>query len=134
MRPRPTVSRHRATSDESVVFDIDSEILEHVAEQLLTFLIDRHDGVDFGLLAGFPQLSGLRSGAAQKFDTRQDHRLASAGLAGNHRQTGTEVDLGIGDDPDALDAQLFDHSLLLTGADAHANRRPADQTLPPGDQ
>ena len=113
---------------------MNSEILEHVAEQLLTLLIDRHDGVDFGLLAGFPQLSGLRSGAAQQFDTRQDHRLAGPGLTGDHRQTGTEVHLSIGDDPDALDAQMLDHSLLLTGADAHANRRPADRTSPPNDR
>ena len=35
---------------------MDTEVLEHVAEQLLTFLIDCHDGVDFGLLAGLPQL------------------------------------------------------------------------------
>ena len=134
VRPRPAVSRHRASSDKGVVFDVDTEVLEHVAEQLLTFLVDRHDGVDFGLLAGFPQLSRLRSSAAQQFDTRQDHRLTGPGLTGDHRQPGTEVHLSIGDDPDALDAQLFDHPLLLTGADAHANRRPADRTSPPDDR
>ena len=57
MRPRPAVSRHRATSDEGVVFDVDTEVLKNVAEPLLMFLINCHDGVDFGLLAGFPQLS-----------------------------------------------------------------------------
>ena len=57
MRPRPAVSRHQATSDKGVVFDVDAEVLEHVSEQLLTFLINCNDGVDFGLLAGFPQLS-----------------------------------------------------------------------------
>ena len=80
--------------------------LVHVADHGVAEFI--RDEPAFDHSAGCPgaHLGGVGSGAAQQVQAGDDHRLACAGLAGEHRQTAVELGGRGADRPQRLDTDL----------------------------
>ena len=65
--------------------------------------------LDVGLAAGGPDHRGVGPRAEQQADRLRENRLAGAGLAGDRVQARREVELGLPDEDEVLDAQAAEH-------------------------
>ena len=70
-------------------------------------------GLDVGLVAVRPDERGVAARAEQEPDRLREDRLAGAGLAGDRVQPGRELELGLADEDEVLDAEPAKHAWML---------------------
>ncbi len=83
----------------------------------------REDALDIGLLGARADDAPARLAAEQQIECVRQHRLAGAGLAGDHVQARTEHQLGRLDQQEVLDAQLGEHAAQLTSQTRRTSSR-----------
>ena len=66
-------------------------------------------GLDVGLLGAGAQVPRVAGGPEEEPDGLSEDRLARAGLAGDRVEPGSEGEVGLADEDEALDAQTAEH-------------------------
>ena len=112
---RPPVGEHAARDDERVL------VLGPQLGELLELLREVELRLDVGLLAGGADERVVALRAEQQPDRLGEDRLARAGLARDRVQPGRELELGLADEDEVLDAQAPQHA---------GDRRPAARRRP----
>ena len=127
--PRAAVGRHRAHEDEPVG-DVGAG-LGRTSEGGVALGEVEH-ALDDGTVGAGAHEPGVAAPTEQQAQPGDDHRLAGAGLAGEHREPAVERQGGVVDDAEVPDADLLDHAvaavavgLLAAGGAAPALHRQA---------
>ena len=83
------------------------------------------DALDDGTVGAGAHERAVGPAAEEQPERGDDHRLAGAGLAGEHREPAVERQHGLVDDPEVADADLLDH-----GAASPLDLLPPGRTAP----
>ena len=107
---------HPAHDHLVVVAEIGEEIVvgEHAARRML--LGDVEDGGHLTLLGALAHQRGVAAGAERQGEGIEQDRFAGAGLAGQHRETGPEIDVQPIDQDDIADGKADEHEASDTVA------------------
>ncbi len=115
-RVRPSANCTRRTIISSLVAEIGEEIVvgEHAARRML--LGDVEDGGHLTLFGALAHQRGIAAGAERQGKGIEQDRFAGAGLAGQHRETGPEIDVQPIDQNDIADGKADEHEASDTVA------------------
>ena len=108
MSPGPAVHGKGAAGDQAAVFvGASTHLAGHVRGWAAGDWPEAtlHDGT----VSAAPDPGGVGPSASEQLQARHDHGLARAGLTGYHGQAGVQVQGGLVDHTEALDAHLGEH-------------------------
>ena len=111
--PRPPIGADRAAHQQRVVVEVGARLDRPLQRRVVR---GQHQPTfHCGAVTARPHPAGVGATTEQQGQSLHDHRLAGAGLTGDHRQPRGELENGLLDDAEAPDPQLLQHTATLTG-------------------
>ena len=105
VRARPPVCEHAARNEQHIL------VLRAKVGELLQLVRKVELGLDVGLLSTGPDERVVALHSEEKADRLREDRLARPGLTGDGVQTRRELEFGLADEDEVLDAQASQHGI-----------------------